>query len=129
MKLFYNVVYYNHKNKMPVIEWDKVLTVAGTGSQGPPLTSYDIMAMREVDNLKDFDRRLSILNHQHFISSEEKKLFKSLRELLLHKGGKRCRRTYRKRILNKDMKPMHKTMHKLRHRGRGGGKRRSCKKH
>lgn len=114
------------------IEWDKVLTVAGTGSQGPPLTSYDIMAMREVDNLKDFDRRLSILNHQHFISSEEKKLFKSLRERLLPKGGKRCRATRRggsrKRILNKDMKPMHKTMHKLRHRGRGGGKRRSCKK-
>ena len=40
------------------------------------------------------------------------------------KGGRS-----RKRILNKDMKPMHKTMHKLRHRGRGGGKRRSCKKH
>jgi hypothetical protein len=35
----------------------------------------------------------------------------------------------RKRILNKDMKPMHESMHKLRHRGRGGGKRRSCKKY
>ena len=49
---------------------------------------------------------------------------------LSHKlhGGKRCRRTCHKRILNKDMKPLHKTMHKLRHRGRGG-KRRSCKKY
>lgn len=110
------------------IEWDKVLTVPGTGSAGPALTSYDIMAMREVDNLRDFDRRLTILYNDHYISPEEKKLFKSLRALLL-KGGKRCRRTYRKRILNKDMKPMHKSMHKLRHRGRGGGKRRSCKKH
>jgi len=51
---------------------------------------------------------------------------------LSHKlhGGKRYTRRggSRKRILNKDMKPLHKSMHKLRHRGRGG-KRRSCKKY
>jgi hypothetical protein len=45
---------------------------------------------------------------------------------LSHKlhGGKRYRRTYRKRILNKNMKPMHKSMH----RGRSG-KRRSYRKY
>lgn len=42
-------------------------------------------------------------------------------------GGKR-RRTCRKRILNKNMKPMHKSMHKSMHRGRCG-KRRSFRKY
>jgi len=44
-----------------------------------------------------------------------------------HRGGKR-RRTCRKRILNKNMKPMHKSMHKSMHRGRCG-KRRSFRKY
>lgn len=43
------------------------------------------------------------------------------------RGGKR-RRTCRKRILNKNMKPMHKSMHKSMHRGRCG-KRRSFRKY
>ena len=100
------------------------------------LTYDELNKLLEIGTLEGFNKTLQIYKAMKNISPDQFKVLNEYRDsfpAVLTRGGKRCRVTRRggsrKRILNKDMKPMHKTMHKLRHRGRGGGKRRSCKKH
>ena len=98
----------------------------------PKLTDDELNELLEFGTLEGFNKTLQIYQAMKNISPDQSTALNEYRAsfpVVMKRGGKRCRRTYRKRILNKDMKPMHKTMHKLRHRGRGGGKRRSCKKH
>lgn len=102
----------------------------------PNLTDHELKELLELGTLDSFDKALNAYKTMKTISPEQFNAINEYRAAfppVLKRGGKRCRVTRRggsrKRILNKDMKPMHKSMHKLRHRGRGGGKRRSCKKH
>ena len=97
------------------------------------LTDDELHGLLEINTIEIFDQKLKIYKAMKIISPEQLKTLNEHREFLpqvLKRGGKRYTRRggSHKRILNKDMKPLHKTMHKLRHRGRGG-KRRSCKKY
>ena len=105
---------YNHKNKMQTF-------------QKPDLTDDELHGLLEINTLDSFDKTLKIYKAMKIISPDQLTALENHREFIppvLKRGGKRCRRTCRKRILNKNMKPMHKSMH----RGRSG-KRRSFKKY
>ena len=93
----------------------------------PNLTEAELFGLLEINTLDRFDNTLKIYTAMKNILPDQLTALEEHREFIpqvLRRGGKRCRRTCRKRILNKDMKPMHKSMH----RGRCG-KRRSFKKY
>ena len=100
----------------------------------PNLTDAELDGMRGL-SLDRFEKILNLYKAAKVISGSQWITLNEIRRDIAKPivsrqtwGGKRCRRTYRKRILNKDMKPMHKSMHKSMHRGRCG-KRRSFRKY